>query len=98
MGSKDKYMLNLFSLKGEHGLNVLEAYHIGDTCLSQSVAHLSERYGLIFHRRMEAIKNRFGGKTTFARYWLDQEQCKIAREILAKAKNKTLDASVLNGD
>ncbi|MDQ7049374.1 MAG: hypothetical protein Q9M92_07445 [Enterobacterales bacterium] len=92
IGQKDKYMLNLFSLKGEYGLNVVEAYRIGDTCLSQTVAHLSERYKIIFYRRNESIPTRFGGVTVFARYWLDQEQCKKAREILAA--NKVVISSV----
>lgn len=63
-------------------LNTFEAQDLGDTCLNTTVSTFRRKHGLIFDAILEAVPNRFGGKTWVKRYRLAKQSEKAAFTLL----------------
>lgn len=68
---------------GELGLNCFEAAHDHhDYVLRSSISELQQRYGVIFFRREEVVRNFTGGTTRCLRYWIAPESRERAFSLL----------------
>lgn len=77
-------MIKAFIYAGERGLNCFEAVKLHDYILRTTVSDLQKSCGLKFSRKWETVPNAFGKKTDCKRYWLDDDNIKIAKELIGR--------------
>lgn len=63
-------------------LHRYQAERLGDHCLPSTISTFANTHGLIFHRRMVKVPNRFGTKTSVKQYWLADESKDAAMRFL----------------
>ena len=63
-------------------LHRFQAERLGDHCLPSTISTFANSHGLIFHRRMVKVPNRFGSTTSVKLYWLADESKDAARRFL----------------
>jgi len=90
MKTKQETILTALVDRGIQGLNTEEAINIGSTCLHTDIATLG-KLGLVISRKWEILPRKRGGTKRYKRYWLEDENCCKAKELinLWKIKRKT---------
>lgn len=72
----------LAALASGRGLNRFEAYReLHDSVLNSTVAKI-ERPGVVVARRPEIVPGHAGSRVACSRYWLTDENCKMATRLL----------------
>lgn len=82
--TKKTSMIKAFIYAGERGLNCFEAVKLHDYILRTTVSDLQKSCGLKFSRKWETVPNAFGNLTDCVRYWLDDENIKIANALIGR--------------
>lgn len=80
--TKKASMIKAFIHVGERGLNCFEAVKFHDYVLRTTVSDLEKSCGLKFLRKWETLPNTFGKTTDCMRYWLDDENIKLANALI----------------